>query len=110
MQKRKYEYKNKWDLILEVKALRKQKYRIIDISQFLEIAEKTVIKYSKINLEDKEKYSQISTSELNSQTRQENKWELIKQVQKEYQKVHKYSVVARKYNIDERTVKKLSKY
>lgn len=104
--KKKYEYKTKWDLILKVKELREQKYRVIDISQALGIAEKTVIIYNKIPLEDKEKYNQISTSELKSQVSQDNKWELIKQVQEDYKKIKKYSVVARKYNIDDRTVKK----
>lgn len=104
--KKKYEYKTKWDLILKVKELREQKYRVIDISQVLGISEKTVIEYNKISLEDKEQYNQISTQELKSQVMQENKWELIQQVQEEYKKVHKYSVVARKYNIDARTVKK----
>lgn len=37
---------------------------------------------------------------------QENKWKLIKQVQKEYKKCHKYRVIARKFNLDRRTVKK----
>ena len=104
--KKKYEYKTKWDLILKVKELREQKYRVIDISQALGIAEKTVIIYNKIPLEDKEKYNQISTSELKSQITQENKWKLIQQVQEDYKKIKKYSVVARKYNIDDRTVKK----
>ena len=104
--KKKYEYKTKWDLILKVKELREQKYRVIDISQALGISEKTVIEYNKISLKDKEKYNQNSTQELKSQVIQENKWELIKQVQEEYKKVHKYSVVSRKYNIDDRTVKK----
>ena len=62
--------------------------------------------FNKLFLEDKEQYNQISTQELKSQVIQENKWELIQQVQEEYKKVHKYSVVARKYNIDDRTVKK----
>lgn len=104
--KKKYEYKTKWDLILKVKELRKQKYRIIDISQSLGIGEKTVIEYNKIPMEDKEKYNKIPTEELKSQVIQENKWELIQQVQEEYKKVQKYSVVARKYNLDDRTVKK----
>lgn len=104
--KKKYEYKTKWDLILKVKELRDQKYRVIDISQALGISEKTVIEYNKISLEDKEQYNQISTQELKSQVIKKNKWDLIQQVQEEYKKVHKYSVVARKYNIDDRTVKK----
>ena len=104
--KKKYEYKTKWDLILKVKELIKKKYRVIDISQYLGISEKTVIEYNKIPLEDKEKYNQISTYELKVKSNQENKWKLIKDVQEEYKKCHKYSVVARKFNIDDRTVKK----
>ena len=104
--KKKYEYKTKWELILKVKELRKQQYRVIDISQSLGISEKTVIEYNKIPMEDKEKYNQIPIEELKSQVNQENKWELIQQVQEEYKKVKKYSVVARKYGLDARTVKK----
>lgn len=104
--KKKYEYKTKWELILKVKELRKQQYRIIDISQSLGISEKTVIEYNKIPMEDKEKYNQIPIEELKSQVNQENKWELIQQVQEEYKKVKKNSVVARKYGLDDRTVKK----
>ena len=58
--KRKYEFKTKWDLIITVKELKRQKYRIIDISQFLGISEKSVIEYNKIPCEDKEKYDKES--------------------------------------------------
>jgi transposase len=104
--KKKYEYKTKWDLVLKVKELREQKYRIIDISQYLGISEKSVIEYNKIPMEDKEKYMQIATNELKSKVSQENKWQLIREVQEEYRKCHKYSIVARKFKIDDRTVKK----
>ena len=104
--KKKYEYKTKWDLIIKVKELREQKYRIVDIAEYLGISFKTVIQYTKIPLEDKEKYNQKSTNTLKSETSQRNKWELIKRVQEEYKKSHKYSTVARKFNLDDRTVKK----
>lgn len=104
--KKKYEYKTKWDLIIKVKELRKQKYRIIDISEYLGISSKAVIEYNKIPIEDKNKYNTISTVKLKSKVSQENKWKLIKQVQKEYRKCHKYRAVARKFNLDRRTVKK----
>ena len=104
--KKKYEYKTKWDLILKVKELREQKYRIIDIAEFLGISEKSVVEYNKISIIDKEKYDQISASKLKSKTSQKNKWELIQEVQEEYKKCCKYSVVARKFKIDDRTVKK----
>ena len=103
--KKKYEYKTKWDIIIKVKELREQKYRIVDIAEYLGISIKTVIEYNKIPLEDKEKYNQISTNTLKSETTQKNKWELIKKVQEEYIKYHKYSVVARKFDLDDRTVK-----
>ena len=32
---KKYEYKTKWDIILKVKELKNQKYRVIDIAQYL---------------------------------------------------------------------------
>lgn len=104
--KRKYQYKTKWDIILKVKELREQKYRVIDISQYLGISEKSVIEYTKIPLEDKSKYDCISTSKLKSKVSEENKWQLIQDVQEEYKKCHKYSVVARKFKIDDRTAKK----
>lgn len=103
---KKYEYKTKWDIILKVKELKKQKYRIIDIAQYLGISEKTVIEYNKISLDEKEKYEKIPMQELKSQVSKNNKWWLIQEVQKEYEKHHKYSVVGRKFNIDDRTVKK----
>ena len=61
--KKKYEYKTKWDLILKVQELRKEKYRVIDIAQYLGISEKTVVEYNKIPLKDKEKYNKNSTQE-----------------------------------------------
>lgn len=103
---KKYEYKTKWDIILKVKELRKQNYRVIDIAQYLGISEKTVIEYNKISLDEKAKYEKISIQELKSQVSENNKWKLIQEVQKEYQKYHKYSTVGRKFNIDDRTVKK----
>ena len=102
----KYEYKTKWDIILKVKELKSQKYRVIDIAQYLGISEKTVVEYNKISLDEKEKYEKIPMQELKSKVSENNKWELIQEVQKEYQKYHKYSVVGRKFNIDDRTVKK----
>lgn len=107
--KKKYEYKTKWDLIMEVKELKKTKYRIIDIAQYLGISEKSVIEYNKIPMSDKEKYNQPSMNELKSQVSNQNKWQLIQEVQEEYKKCHKYSVVARKFKIDDRTVKKYLK-
>lgn len=65
--KRKYEYKTKWELILKVKELREQKYRIVDIAEYLGISEKCVIKYNKIPMRDKEKYQQISADKLKSE-------------------------------------------
>lgn len=70
MTKKKYEYNTKWDLIIKVKELRKQKYRIADIAEYLGISFKTVIQYNKIPLEDKEKYKQISINTLKSETSQ----------------------------------------
>ena len=104
--KKKYEYKTKWDLILKEKELREKKYRVIDISQSLGISEKTVIEYNKIPMEEKEKYSKISTKELKTEVSEKNKWKLIKQVQEEYKKCNSYIEVARKYNLDRRTVRK----
>ena len=71
--KKKYEYKTKWDIIIKVKELIEQKYRIVDIAEYLGISIKTVIEYNKIPLEDKEKYNQISTNTLKSETTQKNK-------------------------------------
>ena len=103
---KKYEYNTKWDLIMKVKELREKKYRVIDVAQYLGISEKSVIEYNKIPIEDKEKYLKLSANELKSQVSQENKWQLIQEVQKEYKKCQKYSVVGRKFNLTDRTVKK----
>ena len=104
--KKKYEYKTKWDLILKVKELRKQKYRVIDIAQSLGIGEKTVIEYNKIPIEDKEKYNKKSTKELKTKVSENNKWKLIQQIQEEYKKYRSYRKVARICNLDRRTVRK----
>lgn len=104
--KKKYEYGTKWDLILKVKELREKKYRVIDVAQYLGISEKSVVEYNKIPIEDKEKYLQLSANELKSRVSQEDKWQLIQEVQEEFKKCHKYSVVGRKFNLDDRTVKK----
>ena len=63
---KKYEYKTKWDIILKVKELKNQKYRVIDIAQYLGISEKTVVEYNKISLDEKEKYEKIPMQELKS--------------------------------------------
>ncbi len=102
--KKKYKCKTKWDLIIKVKELREQKYRVIDIAQSLGIGEKTVIKYNKIPIEEKEKYNKMSTKELKTEVSEKNKWELIQQVQEEYKKCHSYREVAGKCNLDRRTV------
>lgn len=91
------------------KRIKRKKYRIIDIAQYLGISEKSVIEYNKIPMSDKEKYNQPSMNELKSQVSNQNKWQLIQEVQEEYKKCHKYSVVARKFKIDDRTVKKYLK-
>ena len=104
--KKKYDYETKWDLILKVKELREQKYRVIDISESLGIGEKTVIEYNKIPMEDKEKYNKKSIKELKTEVGEKNKWELIQQVKEEYKKCHSYREVARKCNLDRRTVRK----
>lgn len=70
------------------------------------ISEKTVIEYNKISLNEKEKYKRIPMQEIKSQISKNNKWKLIQEVQIEYKKCHKYSVVGKKFNIDDRTVKK----
>ena len=104
--RKKYEFKTKWELILKVKEMKNQKYKISDIAEYLGISTKTVIEYNKIPLEDKDKYDRISTEKLKTEVSEKNKWELIKKVQKEYSKCHKYSVVSRKFGLDKRTTKK----
>lgn len=104
--KKKYEYRTKWDLILKVKELREQNYKVIDISKSLGISEKTVIEYNKIPIENKEKYNKIPTSKLKAEVSEKNKWKLIQQVQEEYKKYHNYREVARNCKLDRRTVKK----
>lgn len=52
--------------MLKVKELRDLKYIVNDIASILAIGNKTVIKYSKIPLEDKEQYDTITNIKAKS--------------------------------------------
>ena len=65
--KTKYEYGTTWDLITDVKKLRSKGYTIEQISASLGLGNKTIIKYSKVNDCDKDKYSKKSTSIIKSE-------------------------------------------
>lgn len=89
-----------------VKELKKQGYRIVDIAEHMGISKKTVVEYNKIPEEDKEKYDRLPMNELKKEIHKNEKWQLIQDVQNEYNKCHSISKVSNKYKLDARTVKK----
>lgn len=104
--KEKYKYETKWDLILMVQDLRSKNYRLDDISQILGISNKTVITYSKIPIEDKEKYNTVSNLNSKQIKVKEIKELLISQVKKLNLEGKNMSAIARELSLDRRTVKK----
>ena len=60
--KAKYQYETTWDLIVAVKTMRSDGCLIEEITDALGLSAKTVIKYSKIQDCDKEKYNKKSTA------------------------------------------------
>lgn len=109
LKKSKYNYKTKWDLIVAVKKLKRQGYKIDKIGERLGISTKTVIKYNNIDETEKEKYNKLPPQEIKSKIIQERKWKLIQEVQKDYKRCNNCSEVARKFKINRRTVKEYLK-
>lgn len=103
---KKYEYKTKWDIILKVKELKKQKYRIIDIAQYLGISEKTVIEYNKISLDEKEKYEKIPIKVITMFPKVGKIYEIVKEFKelmfsKKHEKLKKWIQETKSHNIPE---------
>lgn len=104
--KEKYKFETKWELILRVKELRDLKYKINDISSILGIGNKTVITYSKISLEDKEKYDTITNIKAKSLDITTRKEDLINQVKNLHSKGKSIIRIAQEMFLDRRTVNK----
>ena len=102
----KYKFNTKWDLILKVKELRELNYTIKDICKLLGIGNKTAITYSKISLEEEEKYNKISNSKAKEYEVRKKKEYLIKQVKDLYGKRYNISSISKELSLDRRTVKK----
>lgn len=104
--KEKYKFKTKWDLILKVKELRNLKYNINDIASILGMSNKTVIAFSKIPNEDKEKYDKITSAEARSLDILKRKECLINKVKDLSNKGKSMRKIAEEMLLDRRTVKK----
>lgn len=104
--KEKYKFETKWELILRVKELRDLKCKVNDISSILGISNKTVITYSKISLEDKDKYDTITNIKAKSLDITTRKEDLIKQVKNLSNKGKSIRKIAEEVFLDRKTVKK----
>lgn len=102
--KEKYKFKTKWELIL--KELRDLKYKVNDIASILCIGNKTVINYSKIPLEDKEKYDAITNIKAKSLDISTRKEALINEVKDLNRKGKSIRKIAEDMSLDRKTVKK----
>lgn len=104
--KEKYKFGTKWELILRVKELRDLKYKVNDIASILGIGNKTVINYSKIPLEDKEKYDAITNIKAKSLDISTRKEALINEVKDLNSKGKSIRKIAEEMSLDRKTVKK----
>lgn len=104
--KEKYKFQTKWELILRVKELRDLKYKVNDIASILGIGNKTVITYSKIPLEDKEKYDTITNLKAKSLDISTRKEALINKVKDLNNKGKSMRKIAEEMFLDRRTIKK----
>ena len=100
------EYRTKWDLIEEVKKLKEKNLRNVEIAERLGMSRNLVKKYIEVPMSDKEKYMKKELEETKSKIKQRKKWELIQEIQREYEKVKNYNLLGKRYNIDQRTIKK----
>lgn len=94
--KEKYKFETKWELILRVKELRNLKYTVNDIVAILGIGNKTVLNYSKIPLEDKEKYDSLTNIKAKLVDISDRKESLISEVKD----LHSKGKSIRKMHID----------
>lgn len=104
--KAKYQYETTWDLIVAVKKMRSDGCLIEEISDALGLSAKTVIKYSKIQDCDKEKYNKKSTAITKSEAISRNKEDLIKEAKNYFEKGYSMRKIAGIMNINRSTVKK----
>lgn len=104
--KEKYKFKTKWELILKVKELRDLKYKVNDIASILGVGNKTVITYSKIPLEDKEKYDKVTNIKAKSLDVSTRKEDLISKVKDLSSKGKSMRKIAEELFLDRKTVKK----
>lgn len=104
--KEKYKYDTKWDLICRVKELRSLNYTINEICKILGIGNKTVISYSKIPPEDKEKYDNVTNTKAKELDTAQRKQALInkaKELKKQGKSIRK---IAEEMCLDRRTIKR----
>ncbi len=104
--KEKYKFETKWELILRVKELRDLKYKVNDIASILGVGNKTVITYSKIPLEDKEKYDMITNIKAKSLDISARKEDLINKVKNLSSKGKSMRKISQELFLDRKTVKK----
>ena len=104
--KAKYGYDTTWDLITDVKKLRSEGHTIEQISASLGLGNKTIIKYSKVNDCENEKYSTKSTLAIKSETIRHNKETLIQEAKYLDKKGYSMRKIADKMGLNRRTVKK----
>lgn len=106
--KTKYQYNTKWELILAVKRMKNDGYTIKQISDTLGLGNKTVINYSNINENEKEKYNRKTTPDIKKENSVKIKEDLIKEVKEFRNKGLSFSKISREMGLDRRTVKKYS--
>jgi predicted transcriptional regulator len=104
--KAKYQYETTWDLITYVKNMRATGYLIEQISSALGLSAKTIIKYSKVQDCDKEKYNKKSTPTIKSETIRRNKETLMNEAKAYDEKGYSIRKIADEMSIDRKTVKK----
>lgn len=93
-------------MILKVKELRDLKYKVNDIASILGMSNKTVIAYSKISNEDKEKYDKITNAEAKSSDISKSKEYLINKVKELSSEGKSMRKIAEEMVLDRKTVKK----
>ncbi len=106
--KSKYQYNTRWELILAVQAMQKDGNTIKQISDILGLGNKTVIKYSKITEDEKDKYNNKTTPEIKKENSLKLKNDLIKEVKEFRNKGLSFSKIGREMGLSRQTVKKYS--
>ena len=103
---KKYHYKTKWELILAVKEMISDGCTINEVCRVLGLGNKTVIKYSKINESDKEKYDREPIGKSKQEDICKRKEELIEQAKLLRRKGYSITGISRELGLDRKTVKK----